>query len=105
VTKMEEPVEIERKVLIDAEDYEHLPRRIALHLLEWGKLSYGVKLVSCETGKVITDPEEAIGALLIPLEAVLGLTTSLSSRSASPASCPATPARTLPGTGPARHPR
>lgn len=73
MTKMEEPVEIERKVLIDAADYERLPRRIALHLLEWGKLSYGVKLVSCETGEVITDPEEAIGALLIPLEAVLGL--------------------------------
>ncbi len=62
---------IERKVIIDADEYEKLPQKIALALLEWSKKPYGVKLVSAESGKQITDETLAIGSLLIPLQEVL----------------------------------
>lgn len=64
---------IERKILIDAEEYERLPVKIAQELLEWAKKPYGCKLVSCETGQEITDVDLAVGSLHIPLEKALSL--------------------------------
>lgn len=64
---------VEKVVMIKAAEYEDLPRHIVAELLDWSKLRYGVKLVSAETGKEITDMDEAVGALMTPLRKALNL--------------------------------
>ncbi len=52
---------------MSVEEFESLPRRIVTELMSNAKRPYGTKLVRCEDGQVITDENEAYGALITPI--------------------------------------
>jgi len=60
-----------KQIVMSEAEYQELPIRLACEMLDFAKKSYGVRLVRSEDGGVITNEDEMIGTLMIPLTRAL----------------------------------